>query len=459
MFEIQGRYSKAIIFAKQENVEQECISQIYTMLNHPAFTEPVRIMPDCHTGKGSVIGFTMPLTEMVIPNVVGVDIGCGMLGIQIQKPKGMDLAALDKQIRDRIPFGFEVHYHTTGTYALEDGHKFYTEAQSSLDQLWIRLREKFGTSTPKPPRINHTWFQALCAKIGQDFQRALNGIGTLGGGNHFIEIGISSTNEDLLWVIVHSGSRQLGKNVCEYHQRLAAAMQKQSTEGNYQQQIEQIKKTTSPKDTQRKIQELRAQLGITSGISQKGLEPLMGKAMYDYLYDMAFAQCYATHNRAAIMQDVLSNIVPKPAVQNRLRPRLLATERVSRSILEQVETVHNYISPKDLIIRKGAVAAYREKVIIPFNMKDGTWICTGWAEKSWNFSAPHGAGRAMSRTKAKQILKQEDAEKAMNGIYTSAIPLDEAPEAYKNPEEIQQAIIPTVGLVEQIKPIMNMKAK
>ncbi len=455
MLEIQGKYTKATIFAN--TVEESCVSQIYQMVNHPAFTEPVAIMPDCHAGKGSVIGFTMPLTPMVIPNVVGVDIGCGMLGVKIERPKGMKLEEIDRAIRKRIPFGPNVRQRSGTTHTLKHDSKFFTQAQGSLDQLGLRLQEKFG-KIPKPPRITHEWFSHKCAEIGQDFHRAQMGIGTLGGGNHFIEFGISSIDENLLWVIVHSGSRQFGKNICEHHQDIAVEQIKRATQGDYQDQIEHIKRTSHTKDIQRKIQKLRASIGLASGISQKGLESLSGRQMYDYLYDMIFAQCYATQNRAAIMEDVLDIVVPKPTFKSRIRPRILATERVSRAILEQIETVHNYISPKDLIIRKGAVAAYAEKIIIPFNMKDGTWICMGRADEMWNFSAPHGAGRIMSRSQAKKELSQAAAELAMEGIYTSCIPLDEAPGAYKDPSEIRNNIGATAGLTEVVKPIMNMKA-
>lgn len=457
MLQIPGKYTTATIFTN--NVEKECINQIYTMVNHPAFTEPMAIMPDCHAGKGSVIGFTMPLTEMVIPNVVGVDIGCGMLAVKISKPKRLDLEAIDKAIRQRIPFGHNVRQPSGTTHTLSEGHKFYAQAQQSLDQLWFKLREKFGNKIPAPPNVNHQWFQNLCKKVDQDYQRTQLGIGTLGGGNHFVEFGISSMDQNLLWIVVHSGSRQLGKKVCEYHQNVAVQQIKNATEGDYQTQIDHIKKTSHTKDIQKKIEDLRAKVGVASGIKQKGLESLSGREMYNYLYDMVFAQCYATLNRDSIMHDILDLTIPKTQFSNRTKPRIMDVFRVSNSILEQVETIHNYISPKDLIIRKGAVAAYKEKIIIPFNMRDGTWICMGQSDKMWNFSAPHGAGRIMSRSKAKATLQQADAEKEMEGIYTSVIPLDEAPAAYKDASEIQRSIGATAAYMEGIKPIMNLKAK
>lgn len=457
MFEIQGKYTKATILA--DTVEDKCIDQIYNMVNHPAFTEPVAIMPDCHAGMGSVIGFTMPLTDMVIPNVVGVDIGCGMRAVKIEKPKHLDLPAIDTAIRQRIPFGHNVHETSSSINQLDEGHIFYAQAQQSLDVLWFHLKEKFGNKIPAPPKVDHRWFQELCKRVDQSYQRTQLGIGTLGGGNHFIEFGTSSIDENLLWVIIHSGSRQLGKKICEYHQNIAVQQMKNATEGDYQIQIEHIKRTSHTKDIQKKIQELRAKVGIASGIKQKGLESLSGKPMYDYLYDMAFAQCYATLNRDTIAHSILDLIVPKPQFSNRTKPRIMDIFRVSNSILEQIETVHNHISPKDLIIRKGAVAAHKEKIVIPFNMRDGTWICIGQADPKWNFSAPHGAGRLMSRSKAKATLQQADAEKAMDGIYTSVIPLDEAPAAYKDASEIQRSIGATAAYMEGIKPIMNLKAK
>ena len=417
------------------------------------------ITGNCHAGKGSVIGFTMPITEMIVPACVGVDIGCGMLGVKIEKPKTMDLKELDITIRKRIPFGFAVRQRSGITHSLERDNKFFSTVQSSLDQMWLSLKEKFKIKVPRPPQITHEWYSHKCAEIGQDFQRAQMSIGTLGGGNHFIELGISSLDENHLWVIVHSGSRQLGKNICDYHQNIAIKLQDNATKGDYEAQIEHIKKTSHTRDIQKKIQKLRASRSITTGIKQSGLESLTGREMYDYLYDMVFAQEYATLNRSAIMTDILDIIVPKVKIPTRDKPRLMRADRITGSILEQIETVHNYIHPKDLIIRKGAVAAYPEKIIIPFNMQEGTWICMGRGDPIWNYSAPHGAGRIMSRTQAKKDLKQEDANTAMEGIYTSCIPLDEAPGAYKDPSKIKQEIGPTAGLLESVRPIMNMKAK
>jgi len=179
MLEIQGKYTKALIHT--DKVEPQCISQIHTMINHPAFTEPVSIMPDCHAGKGSVIGFTMPLTEMVIPQTIGVDIGCGMLAVKIEKPKTLNLEEIDKTIRNRIPFGPNVRQNDE-THRLKEGDKFFTEVQSDMNQMWLRLNEKFNIKAPKPPQVSYQWFMDKCKEIGQDFTRAQMGIGTLGGG-------------------------------------------------------------------------------------------------------------------------------------------------------------------------------------------------------------------------------------------------------------------------------------
>ena len=458
MLEIQGKYSKATIFT--ENIEESCISQIYTMINHPAFTEPVAIMPDCHAGKGSVIGFTMPLTDMVVPNVIGLDIGCGMYAVKMKRPKNMNLEELDKAIRNRIPFGPNVRLENETFNKLTENTSFFNMVQASLYQMSIKLKEKFNIKMVEPPKITFNWFEKKCEEIGQSFTRAQTSIGTLGGGNHFIEFGVSTKGENDLWIIVHSGSRQFGKNICDYHQAIAVKQQQQAIEGDYQEQIEHIKKTSHTKDIQKKISELRANRGIATGIKQKGLESLTGKEMYNYLYDMVFAQFYASLNRDAIMLDILDIVIPKPKFTTKAKPRLLNMDRTRGAILEEIETIHNYIDSKDLIIRKGAVAAYpHQKIVIPFNMKDGTWICTGQGDEMWNFSAPHGAGRIMSRSQAKRELKQEDANKAMEGIYTSCIPLDEAPGAYKNASEIKSNITATAGLVEEIKPIMNLKAE
>lgn len=248
---------------------------------------------------------------------------------------------------------------------------------------------------------------------------------------------------DYTWTVIHSGSRQLGKAICDYHQAVARDQLKKLTEGDYEEKIKEIRKSTkNPKNIPAKIAELRREIGLVTGVNTKGLETLTGKAMYEYLYDMVFAQIYASWNRL-MMQARIHDVLGKPQV------------------LEQVETIHNYISMDDLIIRKGAVASYSgEKLIIPFNMKDGIWICRGMSNIRWNNSAPHGAGRKMSRSKAKESLDIAKVKEQMKNadVYSSHIPLDEAPDAYKDTATIKRLLNRTASVIEEVKPFMNLKA-
>jgi len=446
MMEIQGKYTAAKVFAI--TCEEACVAQIYSMVNHPAFTNPIAIMPDCHAGKGSVIGFTMPLTEQVIANVVGVDIGCGMLGIKVRRPK-MSLEDINKAIVKRVPFGTHVRDKALPI----DPHDFVL-IQGRMHQLHMNLAGKFKKKIPAPPEISEKWFEQKCEQIGMDYGRAGLSIGSLGGGNHFIEMGESSTHPDYVWVIIHSGSRQFGEKTCLYHQGIAIQQLEDYREGIYKAAIENICKVTAPRDTEAAIRKFKSEHAERIQIP-KGLEPLTGAVAYYYLYDMVFAQAYAEMNRAVIGSEIMKILGYLPDKPSSARNPVAYTEPP----LERLETVHNYISVDDLIIRKGAVSAKSgEKIIIPFNMRDGTWICLGRGEPSWNYSAPHGAGRIMSRSKAKETLDPTEAAQQMEGIYTSHIPIDEAPDAYKSASEIKSAIGPVASVIEDIRPLMNMKA-
>jgi len=442
MFKIEGKYTSAVVYAT--TCEEQCVSQIHQMVNHPAFTEPVVIMPDCHSGKGSVIGFTMPVTRRIVPNVVGVDIGCGMLGFKVRRPK-MPLEQIHKAIQQRIPFGTNVR-----TKAVPFTAGTYTAMQSIMHQLCMNLQTRLQQKVTTPPDINEKWFANKCNQIGMDYSRAQLSVGTLGGGNHFIEFGESQTHPDYIWIVIHSGSRQFGEKVCQFHQHIAEARLEDFRSGVYKEAFENLRKVTAPRDMEAAIRRLKAEHEQTIKIP-KGLEVLEGADMYNYMYDMTFAQIYASENRRAMMEEILrilGYLPEKPTTSHYIEPPL-----------EVIETVHNYINQGDLVIRKGAVSATSgEKIIIPFNMRDGIWVCVGRGDPSWNYSAPHGAGRIMSRSKAKETLDPEVAKSQMEGIYTSHIPIDEAPDAYKSASEIKGLITATAGVVEEIRPIMNMKA-
>ena len=436
MFTIEGKYTTATVFADQ--VEASCIAQITGMVNHPAFTEPVAIMPDTHAGAGSVIGFTMPLGDAIIPAIVGVDIGCGVLAARVPWRSDISLEKLDRAIRDRVPFGHEVR--SDANYELLEDDEFFEGLTVQQSYLRTRLREAFPSiEMPRPAPASLAAFADLCKRVGMKFGRAQRSIGSLGGGNHFIEVA-RGADPETAWVLIHSGSRQLGEKICKYHQGLAAKQLLDFKTGEYQSEIEVIRRSSPNHEIDKRIKKYketqRALVAVPSG-----LESLRGTDLVAYILDMAFAQEYAALNRAAILREV--------------REAIGVLDEI-----EVVESVHNYIDLADLIIRKGAIRAKRnERLVIPFNMRDGSWICRGKGNPDWNCSAPHGAGRLMSRSQAKRELDPVAARAAMAGIYTSCIPLDECPDAYKSAASIRAAIGPTVEVIEEIRPILNLKAE
>jgi RNA-splicing ligase RtcB len=439
MFTIQGKYTTATVFADQ--VEASCIAQITSMVNNAAFTEPVVIMPDTHAGAGSVIGFTMPLGGAIIPNIVGVDIGCGVLAARVPWRTDISLEKLDREIRARVPFAHEVR--SDNHHELSEGDLFYDETHAMLTVTRRKLNARFAGDGFQALDwgASHRGFEELCQRVGMKYGRAQRSIGSLGGGNHFIEIG-RGVLRDHAWVLVHSGSRQLGEKICKYHQRVAAEKLLNFKTGEYQSEIEVIRSTAPRNEIDARVKAYKtAQRALVA--TPSGLEPLHGEDLFSYVEDMVFAQSYAAQNRSAIMTEVLEAIGMGPGVN-----------------VMGIDTVHNYIDPVDLVIRKGAVAA-REgmSLVIPFNMRDGSWYCRGKGNPDWNCSAPHGAGRLMSRSQAKRELDPAAARASMKGIYTSCIPLDEAPAAYKDATAIRTAIGPTVEVIEEIHPILNLKAE
>ncbi len=397
--EINGRYSTARIYATE--LEEECIRQIKELVNHPAFTQPIAIMPDAHAGKGAVIGFTTLLTDKVIPNVIGVDIGCGMLTSEIILPKYISLPKLDKKIKSLIPMSINIHKK-------EPVHHFsFIELNKRL-QLFIKNYNKRFSKKYKAPVITEQWLAEKFKQINFPEDKFYKSLGTLGGGNHFIEIDINEKNRHYL--ILHSGSRHFGNKIATYWQQVA------------------IKKLSS----------------------NKNKEPISSQLAYlehddaiQYLIDMVISQYYASVNRNTMLQ--------------------LIAQHAEIEVIRSFETIHNYIDFEDFIIRKGAIRSYLgEKIVIPLNMRDGTLICEGKSEKTWNCSAPHGAGRKLSRKKAKSLLSLDEFRESMKGIVSSSVnkdTIDESPFAYKDQDYIKQSIKPTATIIEHIKPILNIKAK
>ena len=367
MIELIGKYSKDCkIFA--DKVEDEVISQVMGVLNHPAFENvPVRIMPDCHAGSGCVIGFTAKVSDKIIPNLIGVDIGCGMLSYNFKSDlthKALfDL--LDEIIKADIPNGCNVHQ----------------KEQKVNDELLGKLTE-------------------ICKRTNQDLSYVLKSLGTLGGGNHFIECGSDGNNSK--WLTVHSGSRNFGLKIANYHQKIA--------------------------------HEKNPSFG-------KDLSWLEGDDAKNYLSDMRVAQEFASLNRRMIIDTIIT--------------------KSKHSKNDFIESIHNYISDDDMI-RKGAISAKKDElVIIPWNMRDGLIIGKGKSNNDWNNSAPHGAGRVLSRSKAKELINIEDYKKSMEGIFTSCVnedTIDESPMAYKPHTEVEQYLSESVEIIHRVKPFYNFKA-
>lgn len=414
------------------NIEQEAINQIDELLEQEAFKDSkIRIMPDVHAGKGCVIGFTGDLGDKVIPNIVGVDIGCGMLCVELGDID-LDLEKLDKVIHEFVPSGFNVHN--------ERKYKFI-----ELEQL-------------------------KCYRDLKDTRRLERSIGTLGGGNHFIEVDIDEDNNKYL--VIHTGSRNLGKQVAEYYQELANQLCNYNIaefEEKKQEIIKTYKEQGRKKEIQSALVELKKEYQVNKNKIPKDLAYLEGQYREDYLHDMKICQTFAIKNRKGIAKEILYNYLVQylPITEHSIT---LIDEKDTREkwslsyALEfnYFETIHNYISFEDNIVRKGAISAKKgEKVLIPMNMRDGCIIGVGKGNDEWNQSAPHGAGRIMSRMKAKETFKLDEFQDSMKDIYTTSVnetTIDEAPFVYKPMQEIIDCIGDTVDIIKIIKPIYNFKA-
>lgn len=409
------------------NIEEEAIKQIDELLEQEPFKNcKVRIMPDVHAGKGCVIGFTADLGDKVIPNIVGVDIGCGMLCVELGKID-VDLEKLDKVINDVIPAGRNIREHKLLDF-------------EPINELY-------------------------CLRELKDIKKFNRSIGTLGGGNHFIEV--DADDEGNKYLVIHTGSRNLGKQVADYYQNLAIELCS-GKEEMYQRKEEIIKiykKQGRKKEIQKALKELKEEYKNNKPDLPKELCYLEGKYREMYLHDMKICQEYASLNRQFIVREILSQYFNSDKI-------LIANAENHNygQILSDVfprmnwfETIHNYISFKDNIVRKGAISAKKgERVLIPINMRDGSIIAVGKGNEDWNCSAPHGAGRIMSRNKAKEIFKLEEFEESMKNIYSTSVveaTIDEAPFVYKPMQEIIDNIQDTVEIERIIKPIYNFKAK
>ena len=394
MIELQGKYNTAKVFT--DNIEKEAISQIINLLNQEFVSgSRIRIMPDTHAGAGCTIGTTMTITDKIVPNLVGVDIGCGMETVLLENDRA-ELQKLDKVIHANIPAGFDIR---------KEPHPYIDEI--ALEKL-------------------------RCVKQ-INLARAELSMGTLGGGNHFIEL--DQDDDGRLYLVVHSGSRNLGKQVAEYYQNTAVRDLKDKSK-----EINALIAELKSQGRQTEIQTELKKIGVRK--VDKNLAFIEGATFDDYLQDMAIVQRYAELNRRAIVREIVKQMKFKVA--------------------DNFTTIHNYIDLESMILRKGAISSKAgERVLIPINMRDGSLICVGKGNPDWNYSAPHGAGRLMSRSAAKSSVTLKQFERSMEGIYSTTVnksTIDESPMAYKPMDEIIGNIKDTVDIAHAIKPLYNFKA-
>lgn len=397
MLELNGKYNTAKVFT--DVIDNESISQIVNLLNQSYIqNSTIRMMPDVHAGAGCTIGTTMTIKDKVCPNLVGVDISCGMYTVKL-KEKHIELQKLDELIRSEVPSGFSVR---------NTPHKFIENV--NLEDLY-------------------------CAKF-INMNRAIHSIGTLGGGNHFIEA--NKDTDGNIYIVVHSGSRHLGVEIANYYQNAGYEALTTYSKNEIQNIINQLKSEGRKSEIQSTIVNLKTKHTTIP----KPLAYVEGNLFEQYIHDIKIAETFAEYNRKAIIDVIIKGM--------------------GLHVVEQFTTIHNYIDTDNMILRKGAVSAKQgELLLIPMNMRDGSLLCVGKGNPDWNYSAPHGAGRLMSRNQAKETFTVSEYEKEMNGIYTTSVnnsTLDECPMAYKRMEDIIDNISPTVEIKDIIKPIYNFKA-
>ena len=398
MMEIKGQVNTAVCFAKV--IEDEAIEQIRRMCDYE-FTagSQIRIMPDVHAGKGCTIGTTMTVKDKAVPNIVGVDIGCGMYTVNLGQVE-IDMEQMDAAAHF-IPSGLNVW----------EGRKEH------FDLLGLR-----------------------CYSGLKDAKRLERSLGTLGGGNHFIEI--DQAADGTKYLVIHSGSRNLGKQVAEFYQRLAIELNKGKEEyfAKRDALIAEYKAAGRRNEIQAALKALKWE--AREATIPEDLCFVYGQYLEDYLHDVEICQRFARRSRELMAEIIL--------------------QRLGIEAVDAFHTIHNYIDTDEMILRKGAIAAHKgEKVLIPINMRDGSVLAIGKGNPDWNFSAPHGAGRIMSRTAAKENLNLDEYRREMEGIYTTSVneaTLDEAPMAYKSLSDIIDVISESVDVIEVLKPIYNFKA-
>ncbi|RLM95444.1 RtcB family protein [Haloarcula sp. Atlit-7R] len=484
VLELTGEHTTARVMVDDESlVESGCREQIETLIDHPAFTEPVRIMPDTHWGAGAPIGFTMPLGDRVVPNIVGVDVGCGMAATNLGPDLPLEDAERERRVREAVPMGRNVQDYDDAVHLVEEFP--FERANRVFEQFDAAYAERFGEHIDPVEfdfdGYDEEYFESLCDRVLADQRQGMGYIiksaGTLGGGNHFIEFGQARESGDY-WLVIHSGSRYLGKSVAEYWQSTATDRR---TIGEIREQIpeEYVEYLKFDPDT---VESRDLYAWVTGGMGESyirkerlrreldgseiedafdalgqvqdaihssddedrntDLDWLEGREAHGYLVDMLFAQQYARWNR-----DLMSDAV---------------CDALGIDPVDRFQSIHNYIDFRDLTIRKGATPARDgQRLLVPFNMADGSIIARGKGNDEYHQTAPHGAGRVMSRRQAHSEVDMDEFAAAMDGIYSESViegVRDEAPMAYKDADAILSAIQPTAEVVEYVDAVHNLKA-
>ncbi|MGB9953494.1 RtcB family protein [Haloarcula sp. Atlit-120R] len=484
VLELTGEHTTARVMVDDESlVESGCREQIETLIDHPAFTEPVRIMPDTHWGAGAPIGFTMPLGDRVVPNIVGVDVGCGMAATNLGPDLPLEDEERERRVREAVPMGRNVHDYDDAVHLVEEFP--FERANRVFEQFDAAYAERFGEHIDPVEfdfdGYDEEYFESLCDRVLADQRQGMGYIiksaGTLGGGNHFIEFGQARESGDY-WLVIHSGSRYLGKSVAEYWQSTATDRR---TIGEIREQIpeEYVEYLKFDPDT---VESRDLYAWVTGGMGESyirkerlrreldgseiedafdalgqvqdaihssddedrntDLDWLEGREAHGYLVDMLFAQQYARWNR-----DLMSDAV---------------CDALGIDPVDRFQSIHNYIDFRDLTIRKGATPARDgQRLLVPFNMADGSIIARGKGNDEYHQTAPHGAGRVMSRRQAHSEVDMDEFAAAMDGIYSESViegVRDEAPMAYKDADAILSAIQPTAEVVEYVDAVHNLKA-
>lgn len=475
---ISGDYTDARFMVDDESLlEEDVIDQVQELIDHPAFTEPVVMQADTHPGAGAPVGFTMPLPDRIVPNIVGVDVGCGMAARNLGDELPLSNGERERRVRDAVPMGRSVHDYDDAPHLINSFP--FDRANGVFERFNRAYRERFGREID-PIEFDFDgydgeYFKSLCQRVltgqRQGMGHVIKSAGTLGGGNHFVEFS-RAQDSGAYWLVIHSGSRYLGKAVAEHWQSRATKRRnaeaiRDSIPESYHDYLKFDPETVDAEDLHAWVtggmgeshlrkERIRSEFEESDAIFEQltGIHPdpedrntaldwLDGREAHGYYVDMLFAQQYARWNRT-LMCDAICNALD-------IEP------------IEQISSIHNYIDFQDMTVRKGATPARADQqLVIPFNMAEGSILARGRGNASYHQTAPHGAGRVMSRREAKEIGSMDAFDEAMDGVYSESVieaVLDEAPMAYKSADAIAAAIEPTAEIVDWLDAVHNLKAK